>query len=145
MDRCREWKKTKWEQLVTRECQEKGQGGDQEGDGWMASEGIFRHCGSPWRMHRTEHSGNQEFGPLTPPSGKRRRRRYIYIYIYIIIYIYMSVYICIHTPRVLRPLHFLKIFKIQICMQLNWFLAWEKGIHICVVIHIWCSRVAAVI
>ena len=28
-------------------------------------------------MPRTEHSGNQEFGPLTPPSGKRwRRRRY---------------------------------------------------------------------
>ena len=22
-------------------------------------------------MHRTEHSGSQEFGPLTPPSGKR--------------------------------------------------------------------------
>ena len=53
----------------------KGQGGDQEGDGWMASEGICRHCGSPRRMHRTEHSGNQEFGPLTPSSGKRRRRR----------------------------------------------------------------------
>ena len=47
-------------------------GGDQEGDGWMASEGTCRHCGSPRRMHRTEHSGNQEFGPLTPPSGKRR-------------------------------------------------------------------------
>ena len=27
------------------------------------------------RMPRTEHSGNQEFGPLTAPSGKRRRRR----------------------------------------------------------------------
>ena len=25
--------------------------------------------------HRTEHSGNQEFGPLTLPSGKRRGRR----------------------------------------------------------------------
>ena len=49
--------------------------GDQEGDGWMAFEGICRQCGSPQRMHRTEHSGNQEFGPLTPPSGKRRRRR----------------------------------------------------------------------
>ena len=49
--------------------------GDQEVDGWMASEGIGRHCGSPRRMHRTEHSGNQEFGPLTPPSGKRLRRR----------------------------------------------------------------------
>ena len=33
------------------------------------------HCGSPRRMPRTEHSGNQEFGPLTPPSGKRRRRK----------------------------------------------------------------------
>ena len=42
---------------------------------WMESEGICRHCGLPRRMHRTEHSGNQEFGPLTPPSGKRRRRR----------------------------------------------------------------------
>ena len=45
------------------------------GDGWMAFEGICRYCGSPLRMHRTEHSGNQEYGPLTPPSGKRRRRR----------------------------------------------------------------------
>ena len=54
----------------------KSQGGDQEGDGWMASEGICRHCGSPRRMCRTEHCGNQEFGPLTPPSGKRRRRRF---------------------------------------------------------------------
>ena len=36
------------------------------------SEGIRRHCGSPQRMPRTEHSGNQEFRPLTPPSGKRR-------------------------------------------------------------------------
>ena len=42
---------------------------------WMASEGMCRHCGSPRRMRRTQHSGNQEFGPLTPPSGKRRRRR----------------------------------------------------------------------
>jgi len=49
--------------------------GDQKRDGWMESEGICRHCGSPQRMHGTEHSGNQEFGPLTPPSGKRRRRR----------------------------------------------------------------------
>ena len=49
--------------------------GDQEGDGWIASEGICRHCGSPRRMPRTEHSGNQEFGRLTPPSGERRRRR----------------------------------------------------------------------
>ena len=45
--------------------------GDQEGDGWIASEGICRHCGSPRRMHRTEHSRNQEFGQLTPPSGER--------------------------------------------------------------------------
>ena len=44
--------------------------GDQEGDGWMVSEGICRHCGSPQRMPRTEHSGNQEFEPLTPPSGQ---------------------------------------------------------------------------
>ena len=29
----------------------------------------------PQKMPRTQHSGNQEFGPLTPPSGKRRRRR----------------------------------------------------------------------
>ena len=49
--------------------------GDQEGDGWMASEGICRHCGLHRRMRRTEHSGNKEFGPLTPPSGKRRSRR----------------------------------------------------------------------
>ena len=49
--------------------------GDQEGDGWIASEGICRHCGSPRRMPRTEHSGNQEFGPLTARSGKRRRKR----------------------------------------------------------------------
>ena len=37
----------------------KYQGGDQEGEGWMASEGIYRHCGLPRRMHKTEHSGNQ--------------------------------------------------------------------------------------
>ena len=26
---------------------------DQEGDGWMASEGMCRHCGPPRRMPRT--------------------------------------------------------------------------------------------
>ena len=31
---------------------------DQEGDGWMAFEGICRHCGSPRRIHRTAHTGN---------------------------------------------------------------------------------------
>ena len=51
--------------------------GDQEGDGWIASEGICRHCGSPQRIPRTEHSGNQEFGPLTPPSGEKRRRSHM--------------------------------------------------------------------
>ena len=45
--------------------------GDQEGDGWIVSEGICRYCGSP----RTEHSGNQEFGRLTPPSGKRLKKK----------------------------------------------------------------------
>ena len=51
--------------------------GDQEGDGWMTSKEICRNCGSPRRMPRAraEHSGSQEFGPLTPTSGKRRRRR----------------------------------------------------------------------
>ena len=48
--------------------------GDQEGDGWIASEGTCMNCGSPRRIPRTGHSGNQEFGPLNPPSGKRRRR-----------------------------------------------------------------------
>ena len=43
----------------------KGPRGDQEGDGWIASEGICTHCGSPRRMPSTEHSGNQEFGLLT--------------------------------------------------------------------------------
>ena len=43
-------------------------------DGWIVSGGTCRNCGSPRRKHRTEHSGNQEFAPLTPPSGKRRRR-----------------------------------------------------------------------
>ena len=47
--------------------------GDQEGYGWIVSEGICRHCGSPQRMPRREHSENQEFGPLTPSSGKRRK------------------------------------------------------------------------
>ena len=28
----------------------RGLRGDQEGDGWMASEGIYKHCGSPQRM-----------------------------------------------------------------------------------------------
>ena len=32
----------------------KDQGGDQEGEGWIASEGICRHYGSPRRMPRTE-------------------------------------------------------------------------------------------
>ena len=48
--------------------------GDQEGNGCIAPEGTCRHCGSPRRMPRTEHPGNQEFGPMTPSSGKRRRR-----------------------------------------------------------------------
>ena len=39
---------------------------DQEADGWMASEGICKHCGSPQRIPRIEHSGNHEFVPLTP-------------------------------------------------------------------------------
>ena len=44
---------------------------------WM--DGVRRdiHCGSPRRMRRTEHSGNPEFWPLTPPSVKRQRRRRI--------------------------------------------------------------------
>ena len=50
-------------------------GRPRERDGWMASEGICRHCGLPRRMHRVEHSGNKELGPLTPPSRKRRRSR----------------------------------------------------------------------
>ena len=76
MDTCREWKKTtKWEQLLIWWCQ----GKNQEGDGWIASEGTCRNCGSPWRMPKTEHSGNQEFRPLTPPSVKRQRRRYRWI------------------------------------------------------------------
>ena len=38
---------------------------------WMDwSEGTCTNCRSPQRMPRTEHSGNQEFGQLTPPSGK---------------------------------------------------------------------------
>ena len=45
----------------------KDQEADQEGDGWIASEGTCRNCGSS----RTEHSGNHEFGLMTPPSGKR--------------------------------------------------------------------------
>ena len=49
--------------------------GDQEGDGWIASEGTCRNCGSPRRMPRREHSGNQEFGPLTPPSGKKAKKK----------------------------------------------------------------------
>ena len=40
---------------------------------WM--DGVQRDMQAPRRMRRTEHSGNQEFGPLTPPSGKRQRRR----------------------------------------------------------------------
>ena len=67
-------KKTKCEHLI-RWCQEKDKEGDQEGDGWIASEGMCRNCRSPRRMPRTEHSGNQDFEPLTPPSGERRRRR----------------------------------------------------------------------
>ena len=53
----------------------KDQEGDKEGDGWIASEGTCRNCGSPRRMLRTEHSGGQKFGPLTPPSGEKRGSR----------------------------------------------------------------------
>ena len=35
-------------------------GKDQEGDGWLASEGICRHCRSLRTMPRTEHSESQE-------------------------------------------------------------------------------------
>ena len=56
-------------------------GKDQERDGWIVSEGTCRNYGSPRSMLRTDRSGNQEFGPLTPPTWKRRRRMYIYIYI----------------------------------------------------------------
>ena len=35
----------------------------------IASEGTCRNCGSPWRMPRTEQSGDQEFGPLTHLVG----------------------------------------------------------------------------
>ena len=42
---------------------------------WIASEGTCRNCGSPRRMPRTEHFGNQVFGRLTPASGPSRRRR----------------------------------------------------------------------
>ena len=48
-------------------CHEEDQGADQEGDGWIASNGTCRNCRSPQRMPRTEHSGNQKFGPLTTP------------------------------------------------------------------------------
>ena len=48
----------------------KDQEGDQEGDGWIVSEGICRNCGSPRRMPLIEHSGNQEFGPLPHLLGK---------------------------------------------------------------------------
>ena len=33
--------------------------GDQEGDGWIASEGTCRNCGSPRRIHMTKRYGNQ--------------------------------------------------------------------------------------
>ena len=49
--------------------------GDEEGDGWIASEGTCRNCGLPRRLPRIANSGNQEFGPLTPPSGRRRRKK----------------------------------------------------------------------
>ena len=47
MNTCREWKKAKWEQLMTWECQEKDQGGDQERDGWRPKEyaGTADHPG----------------------------------------------------------------------------------------------------
>ena len=68
--------------FVDMEVPGKRPGGDQEGDGWIVSEGIRRHCGSPQRMPRAEHSGNQEFGSLTPPSGKRRNEEEdIYIWV----------------------------------------------------------------
>ena len=45
--------------------------------GWIASEGICRNCGSPRGMPRTEHSGNQEFGPLTPLRGEEKINLFI--------------------------------------------------------------------
>ena len=39
-------------------------------------------------MPRTEHSGNQEFGPLTPPSGKRRKRRSVCVCVYVFEMVY---------------------------------------------------------
>ena len=73
MDTCREEENNGVRAVVDMRVPGKRPRGDQEGGGWIVSEGICRHCGSPQRMPRTEHSGNQEFGPLTPPSGKRRK------------------------------------------------------------------------
>ena len=61
--------------------------GDQEGDGWIASEGICRNCRSPRRMSRTEHSGNQEFGPLTPPTDMLEKAKKT---IFVLTLIYMK-------------------------------------------------------
>ena len=48
------------------------------------------HAGTTRRMPRIVHSGNQEFGPLTPPIGKRRRRigfaRYPFIWFHKYVY-----------------------------------------------------------
>ena len=40
---------------------------------WIASQGTCRNYGSPRRMLRTRHSGDQEFGPMNPSSGNKRR------------------------------------------------------------------------
>ena len=37
----------------------------------LRPKGYAGTVGSPRMMSRTTHSGNQEFRPLTPPSGKR--------------------------------------------------------------------------
>ena len=41
-------------------------GKDQEGDGWIASEGICRNCGSPRRMPRTKYSGDKKMWAADP-------------------------------------------------------------------------------
>ena len=57
MDICSEWTNRTIVDMIVPGKRPRGR--------WM----DCRNCGSP----RTEHSGNPQFGPVTPPSGKRRR------------------------------------------------------------------------
>ena len=51
---------------------------DQEGDGWIASEGTCRNCGSPQRMPRAEFLEIKNSGRLPHLVGKGEEEEVIH-------------------------------------------------------------------